>query len=98
MKPDTSLRDTERVPFTYNGNAKGDAARDETIQAYFEAEVKPYVPDAWVDKKKTKVGLRDSVLRVTFYRYQPPRPLEEIDNDLQQVTREIQALLREMTE
>lgn len=97
VKPDTSLRDTERVPFTYNGNAKGDAARDETIQAYFEAEVKPYVPDAWVDKKKTKVGYEIPFTRY-FYRYQPPRPLEEIDNDLHEVTREILGLLSEVTE
>lgn len=97
VQPDTSLRDTERVPFTYNGNTKGDAGRDETIQAYFEAEVKPYVPDAWVDEKKTKIGYEIPFTRY-FYRYQPPRPLEEIDSELHEVTREILGLLSEVTE
>lgn len=83
------------VPFTYNGNTKGDTARDETIQAYFEAEVKPWVPDAWVDGKKTKIGYEIPFARY-FYRYQPPRPLEEIDNELHEVTREILTLLEEV--
>ena len=57
--------------------------------------MKPYVPDAWVDEKKTKIGYEIPFTRY-FYRYQPPRPLEEIDSELQQVTREIQALLTEV--
>lgn len=96
VQPDTNLRDTERVPFTYNGNTKGDAARDETIQAYFEAEVEPYVPDAWVDEKKTKIGYEIPFTRY-FYRYQPPRPLEEIDSELHEVTREILSILEEVS-
>lgn len=96
-QPDTALRDTERVPFTYGGNTQGDGGRQETIQAYFQAEVKPYVPDAWVDEKKTKIGYEIPFTRF-FYRYQPPRPLEEIDDDLQKVTGEILALLNEVTE
>ena len=55
-KPDTKKRDTENVPFTYGGNTDGDLGRDATIKAYFEAEVLPHVPDAWVDEAKTKVG------------------------------------------
>ncbi|MDO5025313.1 MAG: class I SAM-dependent DNA methyltransferase [Trueperella sp.] len=94
---DTSLRDTERVPFTYGGNTQGDAGREETIQTYFDAEMKPYVPDAWVDEKKTKIGYEIPFSRY-FYRYQPPRPLEEIDSELHQVTREILELLSEVTE
>ncbi|WP_297185141.1 class I SAM-dependent DNA methyltransferase [uncultured Corynebacterium sp.] len=96
-QPDTSLRDTERVPFTYNVNTKADEGRKETINAYFEAEVKPYVPDAWVDEKKTKIGYEIPFTRY-FYRYEPPRPLEEIDAELHEVTQEILELLSEVTE
>src|SRR5699024_6726634 len=55
-QPDANLRDTERVPFTYNDNSRADEGRNETIKAYFDAEVQPYVPDAWIDEKKTKNG------------------------------------------
>ena len=96
-QPDASLRDTERVPFTYNGNTRADGGRKETIKAYFEAEVKPYVPDAWIDEKKTKIGYEIPFTRY-FYRYQPPRPLEDIDAELHEVTREILELLNEVTE
>lgn len=55
-KPDAKRRDTPNVPFVYGGNIEGDAGRAAAIKAYFEAEVRPHVPDAWVDTKKTKVG------------------------------------------
>jgi len=55
-KPDAKKRDTENVPFTYGGNTAGDAGQATTIKAYFDAEVGPHVPDAWVDIAKTKVG------------------------------------------
>ncbi|KQY98860.1 restriction endonuclease subunit M [Microbacterium sp. Root53] len=94
-KPDSKLRDTENVPFTYGGNDRGAEARDAVIEAYFEAEVKPHVPDAWVDKAKTKVGYEIPFTR-HFYVYEPPRPLEEIDRDLEQLVAEIMDLLREV--
>lgn len=97
QQPDTALRDTERVPFTYNDNTHGDQGRKDTIRAYFEAEVKPHVPDAWVDNKKTKIGYEIPLARY-FYRYEPPRSLDDIDADLQRVTQEILALLNEVTE
>ena len=62
---DTKLRDTENVPMT------------DDIQAYFEREVLPYAPDAWIDKKKTKVGYEIPMTRY-FYEYQPPEPVESI--------------------
>ena len=97
QQPDSALRDTERVPFTYGGNTAGDEGRTATIKQYFETEVKPYVPDAWVDTKKTKIGYEIPFTR-HFYRYAPPRPLSEIDDELQAVSRDIIALLTEMTE
>ncbi|QYB16313.1 type I restriction-modification system subunit M [Schaalia turicensis] len=97
QKPDSALRDTERVPFTYGGNTAGDKNRAATIKKYFDTEVKPYVPDAWVDTKKTKIGYEIPFTR-HFYRYTPPRPLDEIDAELQAVSRDIITLLTEVTE
>ena len=62
---DTKLRDTENVPMT------------DDIQGYFEREVLPYAPDAWIDEKKTKTGYEISMTRY-FYEYQPPEPVESI--------------------
>ena len=62
---DTKLRDTENVPMT------------DDIQAYFEREVLPYAPDAWIDEKKTKTGYEIPMTRY-FYEYQSPEPVESI--------------------
>ena len=62
---DAKLRDTENVPMT------------DDIQAYFEREVLPYAPDAWIDEKKTKTGYEIPMTRY-FYEYQPPEPVESI--------------------
>jgi type I restriction enzyme M protein len=94
-KPDTKRRDTENVPFTYGGNAEGDAGRSATIKGYVETEVHPHVPDAWVDAKKTKVGYEIPFTR-QFYKYVPPRPLAEIDADLERQVAKIMDLLREV--
>lgn len=94
-KPDSKLRDTENVPFTYNGNTDGDAGRDVTIKAYMAAEVLPHVPDAWADVKKTKIGYEIPFTR-HFYTYVPPRPLAEIDADLETQVAKIMELLREV--
>lgn len=55
-KPDAKKRDTENIPFTYGGSTAGSASKTEVIQAYFDAEVKPHVPDAWIDWSKVKIG------------------------------------------
>jgi type I restriction enzyme M protein len=94
-KPNAKLRDTENVPFTWGGNEDGADARDEVVAAYFEAEVAPHVPDAWVDSNKTKVGYEIPFTR-QFYVYKPPRPLEEIDADLNKLVGEIMELLGEV--
>jgi type I restriction enzyme M protein len=70
---DSSLRDTENVPLA------------EDVETYFEREVLPHVPDAWIDHDKTKVGYEIPFNR-HFYVFTPPRPLEEIDAELKQVT------------
>jgi type I restriction-modification system DNA methylase subunit len=66
------------------------------VDAYFEREVRPHVPDAWMDRSKDKVGYEINFNR-HFYRYTPPRPLEEIDAELKQAEEEIMRLLREVT-
>ncbi len=80
---DSSLRDTENVPLS------------EDIDDYFAREVLPHVPDAWIDHDKTKVGYEIPFTR-HFYRYTPPRPLEEIQADLRKLVGEIQVLLSEV--
>lgn len=82
-EPDASLRDTENVPW------------DENVDAYIAREVLPYAPDAWVDQAKTKEGAEIPFTR-HFYRYVPPRPLEEIDRDLDAVMDELRAMLIEV--
>ena len=56
----------------------------------------PHVPDAWMDRDKDKVGYEINFNR-HFYKYTPPRLLEEIDADLKKVEAEIMRLLREVT-
>lgn len=80
---DADLRDTENVPLK------------DDIHAYFEREVLPHVPDAWIDEDKTKKGYEIPFTR-HFYRYTPPRPLAEIDADLKRLSGEIQTMLREI--
>lgn len=94
-KPDPKLRDTENIPFTYGGNTDGDAGRAETIKVYFDTEVLSHVPDAWIDPAKTKVGYEIPFTR-HFYKYVPPRPLTEIDADLEKQVAKIMNLLREV--
>ncbi|MGN6606011.1 MAG: type I restriction-modification system subunit M [Jatrophihabitans sp.] len=82
-EPDTTLRDTENVPLS------------EDIDDYFAREVLPHVPDAWIDPAKTKTGYEIPFTRI-FYKYVPPRPLEEIDADLNKLVAEIMDMLREV--
>ena len=84
-EPDTALRDFENVPLK------------DDIDAYFEREVHPHVPDAWMDRDKDKVGYEINFNR-HFYKYTPPRPLEEIDADLKKAEKTILRLLKEVTE
>ena len=65
------------------------------IVAYFEREVRPMCPSAWMDRSKDKVGYEINFNR-HFYKYTPPRPLEEIDAELKQAEEEIMRLLREV--
>ena len=79
-QPDSRLRDTENVPLT------------EDVNAYFQREVLPHAPDAWIDHDKTKVGYEIPFNR-HFYVFEPPRPLEAIDADLKACTDRIKAMI-----
>ena len=92
VQADSDLREFENVPL------------NQSIEAYFEREVLPHVPDAWIDTGKTdakdgQVGIVGYEINFNryFYVYQPPRPLAEIDTDLKAVEAEIAALLGEVT-
>jgi type I restriction enzyme M protein len=78
--PDASLRDTENVPLS------------EDVESYFQREVLPHAPDAWIDHEKTRVGYEIPFNR-HFYVFQPPRPLAEIDAELKTVTDRILTMI-----
>jgi type I restriction enzyme M protein len=84
-EPDADLRDYENVPLK------------DDIGDYFEREVRPHVPDAWMDRSKDKVGYEINFNR-HFYKFAPPRPLEVIDAELKKAEAEIMRLLRDVTE
>jgi type I restriction enzyme M protein len=85
LQSDSALRDTENVPLT------------EDIQAYFEREVLPHAPDAWIDEEKNKVGFEIPFNR-HFYVFEPPRSLHVIDKDLQAVSTNIMKMLEGLAE
>ena len=91
-EPDTDLRDHDLVPLKENW------------REFVEREVKPFVPNAWVDENHRdardgeigRVGYEINFNRY-FYRYVPPRPLKEIDAELKTLEAEIAGLLREVS-
>ena len=91
-EPDPELRDTERVPLA------------ETVEDFFEREVRPHVPDAWIDESRRdpmdgRVGVVGYEINFNrhFYRYTPPRPLEEIESDIRAIEADIVRMLGEVT-
>jgi len=71
-KADTNLRDTEDIPLT------------EDIDEYFEREIKPFNQEAWIDKKKTKVGYEIPFTRL-FYKYEAPEKSEDIAKRISEI-------------
>ena len=91
-EPDSELRDTESVPLS------------ETIESFFEREVKPHVPDAWIDRGKRdkrdhEVGIVGYEINFNryFYRYTPPRDLADIESDVRGIEKDIVRMLAEVT-
>ena len=84
-QPDTALRDTENVPLKEN------------IQTYFEREVLPFAPDAWIDEKKSKVGYEIPFTRY-FYKYEAPKLSAEIMQEILAIESELDGALAEVSE
>ena len=82
-QPDTDLRDTENVPLK------------EDITAYFQREVLPFAPDAWIDEKKSKVGYEIPFTRY-FYKYEAPKPSAEIMQEILAIEAELDGALKEV--
>jgi type I restriction enzyme M protein len=92
-EPDPELRDTESVPLA------------ESVETFFEREVRPHVPDAWMDTSKRdpkdgQVGVVGYEINFNryFYRYTPPRPLEDIEADIREIESDILRMLAEVTQ
>lgn len=82
-QPDALLRDTESVPLTEN------------IKEYFEREVLPFAPDAWIDEKKSKVGYEIPFTRY-FYKYEAPKPSAEIMAEILELEKDLDGALAEV--
>ena len=94
---DGDLRDFENVALDPTRKV------NEINEAYFIKEVQPHVSDAWIDASKRdakdgQIGIVGYEIPFNrhFYQYQPPRPLEAIDADLDVISAEIMELLREV--
>ena len=83
--PDKDKTDTEIIPFTYNGG----------IETFIEKEVRPYAPDAWIDKKKTQIGYEVSFTKY-FYKPIQLRDIEEIVADLKALETEADGMIAEI--
>lgn len=83
LKPDTSLRDSERIPLQSN------------IDNYFEKEVKPHLPNSWMDREKDKIGYEINFTKY-FYKFKPLRTIEEITKDLLQLEKESEGIFNEI--
>ena len=84
-EPDTALRDSEQVPLLEEGG----------VRAFFEREVLPYTPDAWIDARKTLIGYEISFTR-HFYKPVPMRSLDEIKADIYALEQETEGLLEQI--
>ncbi|WP_251499983.1 type I restriction-modification system subunit M [Otoolea muris] len=81
VQPDITLRDTENIPLS------------EEIDKYFEREILPYIPDAWIDKKKIKVGYEIPMTRY-FYKFPKVESASEIARRLERLEAEIAESLK----
>jgi len=80
--PDSELRDTEIIP------------SGQDIKEYFDREVKPHMPDAWISPEMPKTGYEIPLTRY-FYKYQPPRAAEETSAEIRELASEISELLKD---
>jgi type I restriction enzyme M protein len=101
-EPDPELRDTESVPLPAGDDPADAEGVPASVRDFFE--VRPHVEDAWIDTSKRdprdgRVGLIGYEINFNryFYRYTPPRPLEEIEADIRGIESDIVRMLAEVT-
>ena len=82
-KPDTKLRDHERIPFS------------KSIDEYYKTEVKPHLPDSWMDRLNDQTGFEINFVK-EFYKYQPLKKSESIKESLFNLDKEISKNLEEL--
>ncbi len=83
--PNKELTDTENIPL------------QETIEDYMNREVIPFAKYAYIDESKTKIGYEISFTKY-FYKYQEPRKTEDIMNEILELDRKLDGVLRELQE
>lgn len=83
--PNKELTDTENIPL------------QETIEEYMNREVIPFAKYAYIDESKTKIGYEISFAKY-FYKYQEPRKTEDIMNEILELDRKLDGVLRELQE
>jgi len=97
IEPDTDLRDNENIELPENYLELEEEEKIKEVRKladiFFEKEIKKYVPDAWVDHTKTKIGYEIPFTR-QFYTYIPPKPVDEIRMEIQELEKQIQAVMR----
>jgi len=103
-EPDSELRDTESIPLVAGDDPADAQGIPKSVREFFDHEVKPHVPDAWIDtmrrdEKDGKVGIIGYEINFNryFYKYIPPRPLEDIEADIKKIEAEIMEMLSEVT-
>ncbi len=103
-EPDPELRDTESVPLPEGDDPADAEGVPASVRAFFDREVRPHVPDAWLDTGKRdprdgRVGVIGYEINFNryFYRYTPPRPLEEIEDEIRAIEADIVRMLAEVT-
>jgi type I restriction enzyme M protein len=83
VKPDSSLRDNERIPLGVD------------VEEYFEREVKPHLPESWLDRSKDNVGYEINFTKY-FYKYTPLRLLSDLTNELLELEKESDGLMNKL--
>ncbi len=103
-EPDPELRDTESISLVDGPDPIDAQGVPASVRAFFEREVLPHVPDAWIDtsRRDSKDGLVGLIgyeinFNRYFYKYVPPRPLEEIEADIRASEKDIVQMLAEIT-
>jgi type I restriction enzyme M protein len=99
FEPDAELRDNENISLPMGFVQMNESERSKVIEKLSEEHllknIHPYVPDAWVDHSKIKIGYEIPFIR-QFYTYTPPRPVAEIRNEIEALEKQIQSLMKDL--